>query len=311
MNYKYLFGPVPSRRLGMSLGVDLVPQKVCNLNCVYCECGATSTLTNERKEYSPAKDIIAELAYYLGTSPHLDVVTITGSGEPTLNSELHTILSFVKSNFPQYKTALLTNGTLFYIPEVRKAALEFDYVLPSLDAISDANFTAVNHPHRDLFNTKIIEGLVAFAKEYRGILWLEIFIVPGVNDTPDELTKLRETAIAINPTRVQINTLDRPGTVRDIVPATHERLAEIAAFFKPLLVEIISRHYIPLSNVQSISDLDGTILSTISRRPSTVEDLASTAQCNINSITEALLRLVKTRQVVTQTTNNHVFYKLP
>ena len=139
MDYRYIFGPVPSRRFGLSLGIDLVPQKVCSLNCLYCECGKTTQLTLERKEYIKSDDIIDEIKTYLKTPPKIDVITITGSGEPTLNSKIGEIINYIKKNY-NYTTVLLTNGTLLYLRDVRNEITTFDIVKISFDAISQNNF---------------------------------------------------------------------------------------------------------------------------------------------------------------------------
>jgi wyosine [tRNA(Phe)-imidazoG37] synthetase (radical SAM superfamily) len=310
VKYRYLFGPVPSRRLGMSLGVDMIPAKVCNLNCIYCECGPTATKTNDRKEYADSDAVIAELRHFLATSPSLDFVTVTGSGEPTLNTGLAAVISFLKTDFPSYKTALLTNGTLLGIPDVRKAAMIFDYVLPSLDAVSDSAFASVNRPHPQLRNSAIIRDIADFARRYKGVLWLEVFIVPGANDSPTELTLLKEAAQAIAPARIQINTLDRPGAVDSVKPASQKRLAEIAAFFSPLPVEIISRQFAVHTGIPEFAELESGVMSTLRRRPSTVEDIAATSGRTINEITALLSALVRDRTITPETVDTRIFYKI-
>ncbi|HUI92390.1 MAG TPA: radical SAM protein [Chitinivibrionales bacterium] len=310
MDYKHLFGPVASRRLGVSLGVDIMPLKVCNLNCVYCECGSTTTLSAERREWVPAAEVIAELSGFLAPSPVLDVVTVTGSGEPTLNTGLGTIVGFLKKNFPRYATALLTNGTLFTLPEVRESAALFDYVLPSLDAVSSTAFKKVNRPHKGLDNKRIIEGLVRFAEEYKGALWLEVFIVPGANDSAEELRLLKNAFAEIGPGRVQLNTLDRPGAVASITPASAERLLEIAEFLKPLPVEILSRQYAAPARLLAGGELESAILATLRRRPSTVEDLTSTSGGLVNEVSSILSRLVKEKKVRTEAVNKRLFYRM-
>jgi wyosine [tRNA(Phe)-imidazoG37] synthetase (radical SAM superfamily) len=309
LKYNHLFGPVPSRRLGMSLGVDLMPAKTCNLDCIYCECGTTTQKTNDRHEYLSPSEIIAELKDFLSPSPSLDVVTITGSGEPTLNTALGAVISYLKTVFPAYKTALLTNGTLLYRDDVRDAALQFDYVLPSLDAASDRIFASVNRPADGLETGTIIRGIADFARAYKGILWLEIFIVPGINDSSSELSLLKEAARTIKPARVQLNTLDRPGALDSVVPASDKRLAEIASFFNPLPVEIISRQFVPCAGAQATADLKSGVLSLLRRRPSTVEDLAVASQHNINDILSLLSQLTKNKAVMSETVNNRLFYK--
>jgi wyosine [tRNA(Phe)-imidazoG37] synthetase (radical SAM superfamily) len=310
VKYNYLFGPVASRRLGRSLGVDMMPAKVCNLNCIYCECGETTAMANDQKEYISPAAIIAELRDFLKASPQLDVVTITGSGEPTLNTGLGAVIGFLTSEFPAYKTALLTNGTLLHRDDVCAAALRFDYVLPSLDAVSDSAFASVNRPHPDLHNSTIIRGIADFARTYKGILWLEVFIVPGVNDSEHELALLKEAALAIHPARVQLNTLDRPGACADVAPASGKRLSEIALFFAPLPVEIISRQFTVRPDTPSAMELESMVLATLRRRPSTIEDIAVTSRYTINEITALLTLLEKNRVVSSESVSNHVFYKI-
>lgn len=307
---KYLFGPVNSRRLGISLGVDMVPFKTCSLDCVYCECGETTALTCERKEYVKAHELIDELKNYLSKKPTLDYITFAGSGEPTLNTALGEVLEFVKKSYPQYKTALLTNGTLFYLPEVRKDALDFDLICPSLDAISDTVFEKINRPQELLLNRQIIDGLVEFSKLYKGLLWVEVFIVPGINDSVDELREFKEILTVINPTRIQLNSLDRPGTCNWVQPATAQQLRDIASFLAPLPVEIISRSgSAPQADIAEI-DFEATIRSLIRRRPSTVEELSIIAGKTINEITATLEDLKCKGIVENYLINNQLFYKL-
>jgi wyosine [tRNA(Phe)-imidazoG37] synthetase (radical SAM superfamily) len=309
MPYEHLFGPVPSRRLGRSLGVDIVPAKVCNLNCVYCECGQTTKLTDECREWVPPQAITEELSDFLGRSPVLDVVTITGSGEPTLNTGLQAIVSFVKEKFPNYKTALLTNGTLLHLDDVRRAATLFDFVLPSLDAVSAEGFAKVNRPHRALDNGRIIAGIAQFAREYKGRLWLEVFIVPGVNDTPEELSLLKEAILAMAPGRVQLNTLDRPGASASVRPATDRELCAVADFLRPAPVEIISRSYAPATGAVSDASFESSVLSMLRRRPCTVEDIAVATGRTINDAAALLSLLEKRGEVTIEAVANRNFYR--
>jgi wyosine [tRNA(Phe)-imidazoG37] synthetase (radical SAM superfamily) len=310
VSYKHLFGPVASRRLGVSLGVDIMPSKVCNLNCIYCECGSTTTLSVERREWVPAAEVTVELSGFLAQSPSLDVVTVTGSGEPTLNTGLGTIIGFLKKSHPRYATALLTNGTLFTLPDVRESASLFDFVLPSLDAVSSDTFKKVNRPHGGLDNNKIIEGLTRFGREYKGALWLEVFITPGINDSAEELLLLKKTISEIGPGRVQLNTLDRPGACDSVMPASAERLLEIAEFFKPLAVEILCRQYTAPVPLLAGGGLESAILATLRRRPSTIEDLSSATGQLVNDVTVILSRLVNDNKVRTETVKNRIFYRI-
>ncbi len=310
MKYTHLFGPVRSRRLGLSLGVDMMPFKVCTLDCAYCECGKTTQLTVDRKEYVSGDEIIAELSDYLHQKPKLDYVTFGGSGEPTLNTALGKCVSFVKKEFPWYKTALLTNATLFTLPEVRKEIIPVDLILPSVDAISDEAFLSVNRPHPALDNRCILEGLKSFSQEYRGNLWLEVFIIPGVNDNPEELSRFKTYLLEIKPTRVQLNSLDRPGAYEWVKVASAEKLKKIAEFFAPLAVEIVSRNSrdvpqneIPGAHVQQM------ILSLLRLHPSTIEELSSVSGITINRLSVLLDKLLKQGVVDSERIDNQCFYK--
>jgi wyosine [tRNA(Phe)-imidazoG37] synthetase (radical SAM superfamily) len=310
MNYTHLFGPVLSRRLGVSLGVDMVTAKTCSLDCVYCECGRTKVLTLERKEYVPADELIAELTDYLKTGPSLDYITFGGSGEPTLNTGLGRVIRFLKKDFPSYRCALLTNGTLFFLPEVRKACIAFDLVLPNLDAVSRAAFNKINRPHRDLNSEKIIKGLSSFRNEYKGTIWLEIFIVPGINDSPEELEQIAQNARMINPDRVQLNTLDRPGACDWVKPASVERLNTIADFFSPLPVQIISRKESSPSLWEFSRVNPDTIRSLIARRPSTVDEISRMAGLTINQTSAMLSDLTASRSIIPFSVGSRTFYRI-
>jgi wyosine [tRNA(Phe)-imidazoG37] synthetase (radical SAM superfamily) len=309
MSYSYIFGPVQSRRLGISLGIDMVGPKICSLNCVYCECGKTTELTLARGEYSPAGKIIEELTGYLSGKPRLDYITFGGSGEPTLNTGIGRILRFLKQSYPQYKCALLTNGTLLHLPGVREELLPFDIVLPSLDAVSDDIFAKVNKPHRGLDNAAVIQGLIEFRKAYKGVIWLEVFIVPGVNDTPEELAIFRETITKINPDRVQLNSLDRPGTCGWVQPAPIENLQEIARLLAPLPVEIISRQAYTAALPQAADNALDSILAIIARRPSTVEEIATLTGTTINHAASLLAALAESGKISPHTVGARTFYR--
>lgn len=308
MLYPHLFGPIQSRRLGRSLGVDMTPRKTCNLNCVYCECGGEIP-NNERKEYIAASVITGELQQYLAGTTAIDYVTFAGSGEPTLNTALGTTIRFVKSTFPHCKCALLTNSTTLHLPEVREAIMPCDLVLPSLDAISDAVFARINRPHPTLRNSQIIEGLTTFAQTFPGQIWVEVFIVPGINDTPEELGLLKTHLLAINPARVQLNSLDRPGTCAWVVPAEREHLTSIAAFFAPLNVEIIARTAkTTANNAPPPPNITDTIIHQLQRRPATRKEIAQLCGISVAMIEKPLQELVAAQLISTETVQDQIFY---
>ncbi len=286
--YKYLFGPVPSRRLGISLGIDLLKPKTCTLNCIYCECGRTTNLTLERKEWVPTQHVINELDHYLQHQPAPDFITFSGSGEPTLHSKIGEILNFLIQRKTTFKTAVLTNGTLLSIPEVRKQILAADVVIPSLDAAVQSTFKKINRAHPALKIDQIIEGQIQFRKKFKGLLLLEVFIVPNVNDDLVNLQALKEAILAIQPDSIQLNTLDRPGAIPNIRAATDQELNNIVEFWGLPNVKIIAKSKTRQQSKAYRSDLESAILETIARRPCTLEDLSQILNRNKNEINKYL-----------------------
>ena len=308
--YKHLFGPVPSRRLGMSLGIDLIPHKICSLNCVYCECGVTTSLTGERKECVPVEEVYSELNDFFKNNPDPDYLTFSGAGEPTLHSHIGEVISFLKELRPGIPVAVLTNSTLFGDPEVRKELMQANLVLPSLDAATDLALRRINRPQRSLKAADYVEGLVLFSREFKGEIWLEILILPGYNDGEENLIALKKAIQAINPGRIQLNTLDRPGTIEGLLPARMSQLQEIASFFEVSNVEIIA----PPEKRKKIksyrTDMESAILETITRRPCTLADLEKILGLHSNEINKYLGVLEDDGKVVTVEQERGTFYQV-
>ena len=288
MKYNHLFGPVPSRRLGISLGVDLVPLKTCTLNCIYCECGRTTNLTLERKEYVPFTTVKEELTFYFANNPKPDYITFSGSGEPTLNSRIGDVLRFIENQSPDISVALLTNGTLFSEKQVREDVKDASVVIPSLDAATDKIFKKINRPFPHLQVDTIIDGLVRFRKEYSGQIWLEIFIVHKMNDTEHELTALKQAIEKIEPDQVQLNTLDRPGPVSTLRTATRQELERVLDFWQLENVSVIADVPERKDLLAYRKDTESAILGTIARRPCTLKDLSKILGLKINEVNKYL-----------------------
>lgn len=239
---KYLFGPVNSRRLGCSLGIDLLPFKTCSLDCIYCECGWTTNRTLERAEWVPTDAVLEELDTVLASQPALDYVTFSGSGEPTLHSGIGKVITHLKTRYPQYRVAVLTNATLLGDPGVQRDLHAADLVVPSLDAATRKAFARICRPVRGVHVEAVIDGIAAFRKSYPGLMLLEIFIAPGINDSDSELAALREAALRIGPDAVQLNSLDRPAPEPGLVDAAGtEKLAAIREFLQPLQVQVVRK----------------------------------------------------------------------
>ncbi len=276
--YEYIFGPVLSRRLGRSLGIDLLPYKTCSLNCLYCECGPTTNLTLERKEYVPTREVLRELEEFLKQNDlPIEVITFSGSGEPTLHSGIGEIIHWIKGHTP-YPVCVLTNGTLLYRSDVQKDLLPADIVIPSLDAGDEETFRRINRPHPGLSLSQLVEGIRTFRQAFRGNMPLEVFVLPGINDSWESVKKLGERIRYIKPDTVQLNSLDRPGTEPDLKPEPIEALRDIKVALEsqtgiPVHIVVSQPKQHRLKTTVSPS-LRGKILSLIRRRPSTLDQIS-------------------------------------
>ncbi|WP_417911329.1 radical SAM protein [Candidatus Electronema sp. PJ] len=229
----YIFGPVNSRRLGCSLGIDLFREKICSLNCIYCEVGATTCLTCERAEYAPTSAILSEIDTFFRQqerAEEVDFVTVTASGEPTLHLALGEIIAHLKRTAKK-PVAVLTNGTLLWDAQVRKELALADVVIPSLDSALVAGFRKIDRPAKCLDLEAIIEGLAFFSQDFRGQLWLEILLVQGINDTDEEVAALCTAAARMRLDRIQLNTVIRPPLESFAQPVAGARMEVIAAEF--------------------------------------------------------------------------------
>ncbi len=267
---RYVFGPVPSRRLGRSLGVDLVPFKTCSLDCIYCQLGRTTHKTTKRGEYAPTEEVIDQLRFALSRGDRPDSVTMSGSGEPTLHSRLDEIIAVVKQ-LSDVPVTVLTNGTLFHLPEVRQACAQADRVVPSLDAATESSFQQINRPAEGLTLAQHVEGLVAFRDEFKGQLWLETMIVAGINDSDEEVQQLQSLVARIRPDQIQLNTVVRPPAEDAVQAASSDRLARIAELLGPTAEVIVDRRakHMPSDMVRLRED----VLATLERRPCTLDDV--------------------------------------
>ncbi|MBQ7207750.1 MAG: radical SAM protein [Lentisphaeria bacterium] len=242
MTKNLVFGPIASRRLGRSLGVDLLMKKICCQDCVYCEAGKTETLTLRRDRYVPPADVMDQLDAVLSRNPEPDFVTFSGSGEPTLSTDIGQIISFLKDRYPRCRVCVLTNGMLLGDAQVRRDVERADLIIPSLDASCEEEFLRINRPAAGITFAQFTRGLVEFTREFRGQVWLEIFIIPGVNDTESSLKRFAELVRPMRLDRIQLNSLDRPGTEKDVSVSTEEAAQRfIAALSGSAPVEFIRR----------------------------------------------------------------------
>lgn len=207
----HVYGPVPSRRLGRSLGVDLIPPKTCNYSCIYCQLGRTLQFSNRRQSFYPKKIILQEILNKVDKiGPEaISYITFVGQGEPTLSADLGWLIQNVKQKFP-LQVAVITNGALLYDKSVQNDLLEADVILPSLDAATEHVFRKINRPHPELDFERVLQGMIDFRSHYQGKIWLEIMVVPGVNDGSKEVERFKTLLHRINPDRVYLNGAIRP-----------------------------------------------------------------------------------------------------
>ena len=301
---EYIFGPVPSRRLGRSLGVDLVPFKTCSYDCIYCQLGRTTNKTTQRKEWVPIDIVTKQLKEKLDSKP--DYITLSGSGEPTLYSRLEELISRIK-DIADIPVAVLTNGSLLWLPEVRDALKSADMVVPSLDAGSSQMFQYVNRPHSDITFGKMLQGLVEFRKDYNGQYWLEVFLLAGVTTTEMEINRLKTCIAAIQPDLVQVNTVTRPPAEGFAEPVPQKQLQTITEKLYEK-VEVIADY----SNVHKQQDFSAQrqdVLTLLKRRPCSVEDIAAGLGLHRNEVVKYIEELSAEGKIEAKPQNQQLYYK--
>ncbi|MBU1709139.1 MAG: radical SAM protein [Proteobacteria bacterium] len=306
---KYIFGPVNSRRLGRSLGIDLFQTKTCNFDCIYCEVGPNSLFTDKRKEYAPVKEILAEIDAILADGKKLesiDVFTLTASGEPTLHSGLEAIISYLKTNTDK-PVVVITNGSLLHRKEVRDSLLLADIVIPSLDAVLPDSFRKINRPVSGTDLERIITGLEVFAKEFKGKIWLEILLVKGVNDRNEDIVALNKILQSISPDRIQLNTVARPPLEKFAVSLSNAEMIRIKDQLSGP-VEIIASFNSGHEN-NSINVTEKDIVDLIKRRPCTAKEISQALNLDIKSTDNHLKLLLKKSSITKTNHNDNEYYQ--
>ncbi|MFA5093147.1 MAG: radical SAM protein [Candidatus Omnitrophota bacterium] len=231
---KYIYGPIKSRRLGLSLGLSLSSEKVCNLDCIYCQWGSVGNTFSERKEYAKPEAIISELKSWIQNNPkkfkELKFVTFSGFGEPTLNLALGQLIEEART-ITGASIAVITNATLLGDPLVRKEVLSADLIVPSLDAVDPEIFKKIDRPDASLKLNEIIAGLIALRKEFKGKIWLEVMLVAGVNDDLRHIEGLKEVIEQINPDKIQLNSPVRNTAEKNVLCVDKVKLKQIKEIF--------------------------------------------------------------------------------
>lgn len=297
MDFKTLYGPVRSGRLGLSLGVDLLGRRICSMDCLYCEAGATQAHTLQRRPYMPAKVILDELhAWREKKLPRPEHVTLGGLGEPCLNSDLPEIIAGSRELFPDIPVAVLTNTTLLHDPAVRRELTAAQVVLPSLDTLVEREFLAVNRPCKGVDLARITSGLLAFRREYAGRLCLEILLLQHLNDTPKNLTLQSDFIARLRPDQVNVVTLTRPGSSPLAKAVDRQTLTAWRSALEPI-AHVAGDP--PQAEKRSVAEkLTGEtaaelILNSLRRRPQTPGQLAEALGVEADQVRTAILALLR------------------
>lgn len=302
--YNYLFGPVPSRRFGQSLGVDLTPYKTCSFDCVFCQLGHTVNKTLHRTAYVPIDAVLAELDAWLSADGKADYITLSGAGEPTLHSQFGQVIKFIRKNF-SIPVALLTNGSLLHLPEVRQAACEANVVKISLSVWDQTSYEQVNRPHPHLRFDRLIEGQKAFRSQFKGQLWMEVFFIEGMNSRPDQIRKITDLTEKIAPDRIHLNTAVRPPSEDFVRPLSKEALSALVPLFQPraqVAAEFSTERH---KHVQANQE---TILAMLQRRPCTAKQISDGFDMHLNTVSKYLGKLMRTHQIHAERRNTDVYY---
>jgi wyosine [tRNA(Phe)-imidazoG37] synthetase (radical SAM superfamily) len=291
--YRHLFGPVPSRRLGRSLGVDLTPFKTCSFDCIFCQLGRTTDKTVLRREYVPVGEVITELDAWLEAGNTADYITLSGSGEPTLNAEFGRVIRYLRGR-TAIPVALLMNGSTLSDPKVRAAAAEANVVKLSLSTWNQTSLQHVNRPHPSIRFKTMLDGMLEFREVFKGELWIEVFLVWGVNTAVSDVLKIAGLVQALNPTRVQLNTAVRPPCEEYAHAVPRHRMESLAELFSPP-AEIMAEYSSDASAGVRATEAD--MLGMLERRPCTLDQLCHVTGLHPNEVSKYLGKLTRTGQV--------------
>jgi wyosine [tRNA(Phe)-imidazoG37] synthetase (radical SAM superfamily) len=298
---KMLYGPVPSRRLGISLGVDIVPYKTCTYDCIYCQLGQTTNQTTQRESFVSVNSVIKEIKEVIDQNSDIDYITFSGSGEPTLNQDIGEMIGRVKS-LTQIPVAVLTNGSLLWDKMVREDLAQADLVIPSVDAVSEEISQKVNRPIEGLKVKKILEGIKEFCKGFKGKIYLEIMLVKNVNDSEKEISGINRFVKDLRIDRIQLNTVIRPPGDPGARPLNQEELNKVKSLFDPKLkVEVIANFNRETSKAYQ-KDLEQAIIELLKRRPTKKEEMTISLGVHPNEIVK-YIQILEEKKIIKRSQN--------
>jgi wyosine [tRNA(Phe)-imidazoG37] synthetase (radical SAM superfamily) len=291
----YFYGPVPSRRLGFSLGVDIIPRKVCSFDCIYCQVGVTTKKSIRRFSYIDFSKFEQELRGIIKKNLRIDYITFSGSGEPTLHKDLGKIIGIIKRvTKNKYPICIITNSSLLYRKDVRAELKKADLIIPSLDAADAKTFKKINRPHRVVTFKKVLDGLAALRKEFKGEIWLEIMFIAGINDSLEQARKFKPIIDKIGPDKIQINLPVRPAPVKLSLPSA-KRIAAIKAIIDSNIEVASSFH--KKEQRKFLKNIDEEILKFLRRRPANALDLSQSLGIPLKEANKCLKGLLKNKKI--------------
>jgi wyosine [tRNA(Phe)-imidazoG37] synthetase (radical SAM superfamily) len=305
--FKSLFGPVPSRRLGFSLGVDLVPFKTCSYDCIYCQLGRTTNKTIKRKEYFPLKQIREELQLKLKEDIKIDYITLSGSGEPTLYSKLDELIFEIK-RLTDKPLAVLTNGSLLWERDVSSSLKKADLIIPSLDAGNENMFQYVNRPCKEVSFERVVDGIVRFSHEYRGKIWLEVFLLGGVTAITSEVLSINSIIKKMKVHKIQLNTVKRPPAESFALSVPENIMRDVAQYFDGDVEIIVD--FKGAAHEKYFQATKHEIVNLIKRRPCSLEDISGGLHLHKNEVLKYVEDLLKSGEITRYKHNHTLYYKV-
>lgn len=306
---QYVFGPVFSRRLGRSLGIDVVPFKTCSYDCIYCQLGKTSHKSIERKEYVPLEKVVEELKSKINTNP--DYITISGSGEPTLYSRLGELIEIIKT-FSKIPVVVITNGSLLWMKEVREQLKNADIVIPSLDAYDDESFARINIPSKEITFSKMYEGLKKFRDEFKGQIWLEVFIIDSC-ELEEEVKKIASLAKEINADKIQLNTVTRPPAEKSVQNVPYEKMKELLKYFGDNAEIISAREDSIQKNKKKFKDktnFEQEIIEMAQRHPCNLNDIVIGLGISNEHAEKFITKLLSEKRIIKTNINGKDYFQI-
>jgi wyosine [tRNA(Phe)-imidazoG37] synthetase (radical SAM superfamily) len=304
----HIYGPVPSRRLGFSLGVDILPHKTCSFDCIYCQLGRSGRKTGRRRRFFSSRDILRQIKEAIDKNPRIDHITFSGSGEPTLNTGIENLIRKIKK-MTEIPVVVLTNSSLLTRKPVRRALLAADIVVPSLDAATAASFRRVNRPLPAVQVEDIIRALTLFRREFKGRIWLEVMLVKGINDSPTDIKALKKAVARIRPEKVQLNTVVRPPAEKWAQPLSQRALNRIKKSLGGGAEVVADFRRRPGS--PAVPDMRRAILAMAGRRPVTLKDITSSLGRREKEVRPCLETLSRWQRISRQKHGGTVYYALP